>query len=226
VQASVRYPEKRNRYASHTQIVNLCGPGDGRKLADIGCAAGVLTHRLSANGWDAIGVELDHNDAEIARSHGLAVVEQPAEDFFACNSAAFDTIVFADVLEHMTDPAAVLASARESLAPGGRIVISIPNVAHLSVRLGLLMGSFRYQDRGILDRTHLRFFTRASFVELVTGCGLDVVELRATPTPFEEAFPRLGDSALYAAVAPINAALANRWKTMFAYQFIAVATPR
>lgn len=221
-----RYPQKANPHASHSRILDLCGPGHNRTLVDIGCARGTLTQQLAAAGWDAMGIEPDPDDAAIARSHGLDVVEASAVDFLANHGGNIDTIVFADSLEHMPDPAAVLNRAGSRLAPGGRIVISLPNVAHLTVRLELLAGSFRYRDRGILDRTHLRFFTRRTFLELLDSCGLRPTVLEATPAPVEEALPRLRASRSYTRMATAHATVANRWPTMFGYQFIAVAVPR
>jgi len=221
-----RYPQKANPHASHTRIVAVCGPGHGRSLIDVGCARGVLSRRLVASGWEVVGVEPDSGDAAAARSQGINVVEQSAGEFLASHPGSIDTIVFADSLEHMPDPAAVLALARNRLTPEGRIVISLPNVAHLTVRLELLAGSFRYRDRGILDRTHLRFFTRRTFLELLDHCGLRPTMLEATPAPVEEALPRLRNSRSYARIATAHAAVANRWSTMFGYQFIAVAVLR
>lgn len=221
-----RYPHKANPHASHARIVALCGPGHNQSLVDVGCNHGVLTQQLAAAGWDTTGVEPDTLAAAVARSKGLDVAEEPAVNFFTRHGGDFDTIVFADSLEHMADPNAALKLARSRLAPGGRIVISLPNVAHLSVRLELLAGSFRYRDRGILDRTHLRFFTRRTFLELLDHCGLRPIVLEATPAPVEEALPRLRNSRSYASIATAHAAVANRWPTMFGYQFIAVAVPR
>src|SRR5205823_7166679 len=102
----------------------------------------------------------------------------------------FDAIVCADVLEHLRDPAAALAAVRHALAPDGEVVISIPNVAHLWVRLSLLAGRFDYAERGILDRTHLRFFTRRTLLALLARAGLAVDELRVTPVPLPLVVPR------------------------------------
>jgi SAM-dependent methyltransferase len=83
----------------------------------------------------------------------------------------FDAILFADVLEHLRDPAAVLRRVRPFVADGGAVVASIPNVAHASVRLSLLAGSFRYREQGLLDESHLRFFTREGVQDLFEGSG-------------------------------------------------------
>ena len=87
------------------------------------------------------------------------------------------------MLEHLSDPLAALVALDGTLAAGGRVIASVPNVAHLWVRLQLLAGRFEYADRGILDRTHLRFFTRRTFIALLAQAGLAVEELAVTPVP-------------------------------------------
>ena len=223
--ANERYPVKRSRYSSHSVIARTCGAGAGRRLLDVGCARGHLMALMEDSGWRVTGIEPDGADAAVARSAGLEVVSAPAEEAWGLLTAKYDIIVFADVLEHMVDPGAVLSTAVPHLAAGGRIVISIPNVAHLSVRLQLLLGSFTYSDRGILDRTHLRFYTRRTLRELVSSAGLRIVEFTATPAPVEEVFPLLERSRFLRPVLALGAALASARKTLFAYQFIVVAEP-
>ncbi len=93
------------------------------------------------------------------------------------SAAHASTAYYADILEHLRDPWRLLASQRELLAPGGHVVVSLPNVRHYPVVLGLLRGRWRYQDEGVLDRSHLRFFTRDSARELVSGAGYRMVEI-------------------------------------------------
>ncbi len=90
-----------------------------------------------------------------------------------------------DVLEHLPDPERALAAARRLLRPGGRLFVSVPNVANLTVRLSLLFGRFEYGDRGIMDRTHLRFFTRKSALRMVRGAGFEVLRKEMTVMPLE-----------------------------------------
>src|SRR5262245_49400337 len=101
----------------------------------------------------------------------------------------FAAIVYGDVLEHLVDPLGVLMGLNRFLSPEGAVVLSIPNVAHLWVRLSLLAGRFDYGDRGILDRTHLRYFTRRSFLEMLARADLEVRELVATPAPLPLVVP-------------------------------------
>lgn len=91
---------------------------------------------------------------------------------------SFDCILFADVLEHLADPGAVLRRSRQLLAPGGYVVASIPNVAHYSAVLALLRQDWPQEDGGLFDRTHLRFFTRATIRTLFSEAGFRITRLR------------------------------------------------
>jgi len=163
-----------NENSSITKIVRLVG--HDRTVLDVGCAHGYLGEVLRARGCRVVGVERDPEDAARARAHCEQVVVRDVEEpdwIEELNRRRFDVIVFADVLEHLRDPARVLRETLELLAPDtGFIVASIPNVAHVSVRLELLLGSFRRETLGILDATHLHFFTRDSLEEFLASCGI------------------------------------------------------
>lgn len=102
--------------------------------------------------------------------------------------AVHERVLLLNVLEHIADPEAVLRAARDRVAPGGRLVVVVPNVANLWIRLRLLAGNFEYADRGILDRNHLRFFTRKSVRRQLERCGYRVVNERMTVIPLEVVF--------------------------------------
>jgi 2-polyprenyl-3-methyl-5-hydroxy-6-metoxy-1,4-benzoquinol methylase len=166
---------------SQTQLITLVG--HDKVVLDVGCAAGDTAEVLARRGCTVSGVDIDAEAAEPAR----AVLEElvianidldPLSQHFAAGS--FDAIIFGDVLEHLVDPWAALRDAATLLRPGGRILVSIPNVAHASIRLALLTGRWDYTDKGLLDRTHLRFFTQDSVVDLLESAGLVVEELRST----------------------------------------------
>jgi 2-polyprenyl-3-methyl-5-hydroxy-6-metoxy-1,4-benzoquinol methylase len=105
----------------------------------------------------------------------------------------FDYIIFGDVLEHLYDPQKLLIRIKKYLADSGKILCSIPNIMHASVLLPLLKGEFRYQDSGILDRTHIRFFTLYSAIDLLKGAGYKVNEFYETyfSESYKEEFPEL-----------------------------------
>jgi 2-polyprenyl-3-methyl-5-hydroxy-6-metoxy-1,4-benzoquinol methylase len=169
------------RNSSQALELELVGPN--RRVLDVGCATGFLGKALAGQGCAVIGVEFDPQAAAEARALLDEVVEADLNvtalaDLFP--GREFDAIVFGDVLEHLLDPDAVLRSAVELLAAGGAVVISIPNVAHGSLRLALLQGRWDYLETGLLDRTHLRFFTRESVLLMVAGAGLHITDLRGT----------------------------------------------
>jgi len=106
------------------------------------------------------------------------------------------------------------------------VIVSVPNVAHLWVRLSLLAGRFHYTDRGILDRTHLRFFTRRTLLELLRAAGLTVVELAVTPVPLPLVVPPRWHGRWLPHVHALSAGAARGWPGGLAYQFVAVCHAR
>lgn len=165
-------------------IVPLVGPD--RRVLDVGCGIGSTAALLAANGCTVVGVEFDPAAAAQASAHceRVVVCDLDTADLGAeVGDDRFDVVLTADVLEHLRDPARVLSAAAGLLRPGGRVVASIPNVAHGSVRLALLHGDFRYADMGILDRTHLRFFTRETVEEVFAEAGLRIDHLDRTVVP-------------------------------------------
>lgn len=172
--------EARTRYYDHArpEIAALI-PAGARTVVDVGCAGGALGAALKASrpGVRVYGVEPAPQPAARARERLDAVLVGEATDPLPDDWPAPDCVVFADVLEHLVDPWAVLRLWKARLAPGGCVVLSVPNVAHGSVATGLLHGRWRYADAGILDRTHLRFFTRATAIELVERADLQLERL-------------------------------------------------
>lgn len=166
---------------SHVQVLDLVGTG--KRVLDVGCSTGYLAAALAQRGNTVTGVELDPEAGELARPHleQLVIGDLESMDLVAeLGEHRFDVVVFADVLEHLSDPLRILRQAPSLLTAGGSVVISIPNVAHGAVRLALLQGRFDYHDLGLLDTTHLRFFTRTSLEDLHHQAGLVPVEHRRT----------------------------------------------
>lgn len=172
---------------SHTFMVGLVG--SHKRVLDVGCASGYFARALAENGCTVSGVEYDADAAEEARPALAELVVGDLEqlDLVAqLGQGRFDVVVFGDVLEHLRDPLPVLRQARTLLAPGGYVVISIPNVAHGAVRLQLLRGRFDYRPTGLLDSTHIRFFTRDNLEVLLHDAGFAATDfLRTTAGLFE-----------------------------------------
>jgi len=166
---------------SHAQVVDLVGPS--RRVLDVGCWRGDTGRVLMERGCTVSGFEVDPeaaaqaaevlDDVRIGDLNAVALSE-------VFRGELFDVVIFADVLEHVLDPEGVLADACSLLAADGRVVISIPNVGHGSLRLAHLQGRWDMTDTGLLDRTHIKFFTRQSLVALVTNCGFEIVDFRGT----------------------------------------------
>jgi 2-polyprenyl-3-methyl-5-hydroxy-6-metoxy-1,4-benzoquinol methylase len=218
-----RYQSKENDpYSSHSVILSRVGEGAGKRILDVGSAQGELAVRFRERGFRVTCIEGDPVLAEAGKNKCdemiLADLDQPVSKLVG----QFDIIVYGDVLEHLKNPLAVFRDLNQYLAPGGTIIVSVPNVAHLYVRLKLLVGHFDYMDRGIMDRTHLRFFTLASLLTLLQESGLRPVEVVGTPAPLYLVWPDSRESAWLRISHGINAALARNWRTMFGFQLVAV----
>jgi 2-polyprenyl-3-methyl-5-hydroxy-6-metoxy-1,4-benzoquinol methylase len=144
-------------------------------VLDIGCWSGYNGRFLIAE-RDAVvdGVEPEAQVGRLAREDYRCIIELPIEEAAPMLVAAgirYDVVLLFDVLEHLVDPSTVLRGARDLIRAGGRALVSLPNVAHWSVRAELLTGRWRYRDSGLLDRTHLRFFTQESAERLIAEAG-------------------------------------------------------
>lgn len=169
--------------SAHTFVVEMVGTG--KRVLDVGCSAGHVSAVLVEAGNEVIGVEVDADDAELARRqigtvHVLDLEHQRASDV---EDGPFDVVLIADVLEHLRDPLPTLRDLASLVAPDGDIIASVPNGVHADIRLMVLEGRFEYQDSGLLDRTHLRWFTRSTLRELLAEAGLVGVELRRVVKP-------------------------------------------
>ena len=170
-----------NWWNTHWLAASLIPPGS--RVLDIGCGWAHIASHMQHSGCTFVGVEPDPERRAVAGERCEQVFDEVAEGLsrLPLEPESFDVIVLADVLEHLVDPWAVLKDALRYLKPGGRVVLSIPNLANYAVRLKLLAGDFRYQDFGIYDRTHLRFFTRGTVEELIRGARLRPLEWRYSP---------------------------------------------
>ena len=165
--SSAAYRLKGDPHSSHALILATLGEGGGRRVLDGGAADGFLAAELTTRGWQVTALERDPARAAAARGKCREVVVVDLERETPRLDGAFLAAVYGDVIEHLSDPLAVMRRLNRLLAPGAVVIVSVPNVAHLWVRLSLLLGRFEYAERGILDGTHLRFFTRRTFLELL-----------------------------------------------------------
>ncbi|MGX9290361.1 glycosyltransferase [Bacillus sp. A015] len=136
-------------------------PQEAKYVLDVGCGTGATGLELiNSQSVDMYGVEADALKAEIAKAYYQEVIEAKADEYpWSEKEAFFDAVIFSNILEHVSDPWQIITQAHKSLKPGGVIICCLPNMMHAEVLLPLMTGDFTYQDVGILDRTHMRFFT-------------------------------------------------------------------
>ncbi len=223
--AERRYALKPDPYSSHSVILGWLGEGRGRRLLDVGAADGLLSRPLTARGWRVTAVEADPALAAAGAEHCERMIVADLDREVPALPGSFDAMLFADVLEHLSDPGRALAALVPALAPGGVVIVSVPNVAHLWIRLSLLAGRWTYADRGILDRTHLRFFTRRTLGALLAGAALTVERATVTPVPLPQVAPPPLHGRLLDAAHAASAAAARALPRLLGYQFVVLARP-
>jgi 2-polyprenyl-3-methyl-5-hydroxy-6-metoxy-1,4-benzoquinol methylase len=216
------YAEKTDRWSSHTILHTWIQKfAKGTRILDVGAAHGIIGRQCAGLGFILKGIEPNRDWAETARDFYsdmlCSTIEAAPEGYLADQ----DVILCADVLEHTPDPQTVLARLVSLQHPGARFLVSVPNVANIWVRLQLLFGKFEYADKGILDRTHLRFFTRATFKQMLSECHLQVVEMKYTPIPLNLVHPFFQDCILGRGMHWMLAQVTQFIPALFAYQFVA-----
>ncbi|HLK48307.1 MAG TPA: class I SAM-dependent methyltransferase [Bryobacteraceae bacterium] len=220
--AEPRYQFKGRPYSSHVLLLSQFPTGcDGRRVLDVGCAQGYLAEILAGRGFDVTGVDLPgtpHGDS-------FRFVAGDLDAGLPALEGAFDFILCADVLEHLRDPLAMLRDCRRLLAPGGRLIASLPNSGHLYFRWNVLMGRFPRHDKGLFDRTHLQFYVWDGWVDLLARAGFRIEDTRVSGVPVGLALPGWEGSAAVRFLEWMSFRLACLRKTLFAYQFIVRAQP-
>jgi len=159
-------------------LLRLWGGRRGLDVLDVGCGFATTSQYLAGN--RVTGIESSPEAVKVARTRIDRVVERDLQDFDP-NLGAFDVIIFADVLEHLAWPIGVLRKYLALLKPNGTVIVSLPNVGLWSVRLLHLLGKFEYEETGVLDHTHLRFFTRRSALRMLDEAGLKPIRRTYNP---------------------------------------------
>jgi 2-polyprenyl-3-methyl-5-hydroxy-6-metoxy-1,4-benzoquinol methylase len=218
------YELKRFKYNSHYWILKFLPAGARLRILDVGTADGYLGALLKERGHSVVGIEENPAAAANARAHYDSFYLVDIEEFDFPYREEFDCILFADVLEHLANPAFVLRRSLPALKSTGEVIVSLPNIANIAIRLSLLAGRFDYGDRGILDRTHLRFFTLSSLRAMLREASCRIVEVAPTPLPIQLVLP-MTQSEIFAPLHEFHYLLVRLWKTLFAYQFVVRAVP-
>lgn len=213
------YQLKESPESSHGRILAMLASRPPSKILDLGCSAGHLALRLQSLGHHVTGI--DHVEtpgvAERLGAFVRADLDQGIPDEVG---SGFDVVLAADVIEHLRDPGSLLRDARAVLRPGGSLVVCVPNIAHWYPRLRTLVGRFDYDQRGILDNTHLRFFTRRSIRRTVEREGFTVRRVEPVGLPLD-AVGVEGSSGRWARF--LDSLSLSISPTLFGYQFIVEA---
>jgi 2-polyprenyl-3-methyl-5-hydroxy-6-metoxy-1,4-benzoquinol methylase len=213
------YTLKADQRSSHAVMLRWLEQLPAGNVLDLGCSGGLLAERARALGHRVVGVDvlelpetrgrLDHFiQADLDR--GL-----PAE---AAEHGPFDIVLAGDVLEHVRDPALLLEQARKLLVPRGALIASVPNFGHWYVRARALLGIFDYDQRGLLDRTHIRFFTRRSIERELRRAGFRTVRSEVTGLPLDVIANDRGKGR--ALVSLLDRVVVAMRPTLFGYQFL------
>ncbi|NLF24754.1 MAG: class I SAM-dependent methyltransferase [Deltaproteobacteria bacterium] len=221
-----RYAFKPFIGSSHNWAMRHCASISApAKILDVGPGSAMLGKRLQERGgYDLYALEVYEPAIEYLRTI-YARVEHSLTPF---QDERFDLILLLDVIEHMTHPFEFFKEAAALLKPGGVLLLSVPNIAHWTVRLALLCGCFPYAPRGILDSTHYQFFNRRRFNALLADTPeLMVVRKEASIEPLELLLPTmLWDNCVFRAIAKLRLKAANFWPGPLAYQHLAVLKRR
>ena len=211
------YDLKESDQSSHAVLLKMLAAIPPGRILDVGCSGGGLAERARALGHHVTGIDALEIDG----------VRDRVDEFFQSDlekglppgvGKDFDVVMAADVIEHVASPVKLLAQLRDVLAPHGQLLVSTPNFGHWYPRTRVAVGRFDYDRRGILDNTHLRFFSRRSLLRTVRTAGLEVREMQYTGLPFDALTqddpPRLG------ILRRIERSLVRTRPTLFAYQFV------
>jgi 2-polyprenyl-3-methyl-5-hydroxy-6-metoxy-1,4-benzoquinol methylase len=204
-------------------------PGTARKVLDVGCGTGRLGETLKARqAAEVVGIEYDERAADSARRRldrvVVSDVEALAADGFPADT--FDVVVCGDVLEHLREPGQFLRRVRDWLQPEGQLIASIPNVRHHSVVNALLAGNWTYETAGLLDRTHLRFFTRRTIGDLFHLAGFAVRSWSIVPGPGYPEWQQQGrPAAVHIGRLQVSGLAPEDAEEFFVYQYLVTAAP-
>lgn len=212
------YQLKDSETSSHGQVLALLAGLAPCDVLDLGCSSGLLAERMRAMGHRVTGVDREAFPETVERVDRF-VPGDLENGIPSAVGEGYDVVVAADVLEHVRHPETLLANIRGVVKPDGRVIVSVPNFGHWYPRARTLVGAFDYDQRGILDRTHYRFFTRKSLDRMVRQAGFEVRRRAEVGLPVEVLSRR--DGSRGAAVArAVDRILVSLRPTLFAYQFV------
>jgi 2-polyprenyl-3-methyl-5-hydroxy-6-metoxy-1,4-benzoquinol methylase len=205
------------------EILRLLEGAEPLRILDVGCSGGRLGEQLRERGHHVTGIDLVETPQTSKRVDAFfrADLEQGIPNEVGDN---YDVVIAADVIEHLRNSDQLLRQLAERLRPDGRLLLSVPNFGHWYPRLRTVLGIFDYDQRGILDKTHVRFYTRRSLLKQVRKSGYQVQELRVTGLPIDVLHSR--PSPLRRVVLAVDSLLVRLRPTLFGYQFVLSLTPK
>jgi 2-polyprenyl-3-methyl-5-hydroxy-6-metoxy-1,4-benzoquinol methylase len=208
--------------SSHEVILRWLDARPKGKLLDLGCSSGLLSELARDRGHYVTGVDLLALDG----------IEDRVDEFFQANldtglpdevlqGGPYDIVIAADILEHIRDPEMVLRQVSKLLSPGGVLISSVPNFGHWYARARVASGFFDYDQRGILDETHVRFFNRRILARTLKGAGFRPIRQEATGLPLDVLVG--GEGRARKALRRVDSVLVNSRPTLFGYQFVTMS---
>jgi SAM-dependent methyltransferase len=209
-------------YGSHAILLEWLAARRPCRVLDAGCYDARFAERARQLGHHVTGVDRVKHDGVAERLDTFieADLNLPLPTNLDCQ---FDVVVAGDILEHVVEPHLLLRDLARKVAPGGELLISVPNFGHWYPRGRIAAGKFDYDQRGPLDRGHIRFFTRDMLERLIDSCDLRVVEARTVGTPFNtftDSGPSRARGRLIRGAERADRRLVRIWPRMFAYQFL------
>jgi glycosyltransferase involved in cell wall biosynthesis len=220
-----RYRDKTGMlYTSHTMALKIVDREKPRTLLDIGCGPGHVARECRQRGVEVTGIDMHEPSSDtVHHFHRVQLEEEP----LPVDPFAHDMVLLLDVIEHLEDPERFMVSMRNMSRsipadrPAPLLLVSTPNVAFVGVRLNLLIGRFPYAERGILDITHKRLFTRRTLRRMLRDSGYRIERMRPVPVPFQAVVAGVPGKVL----GSIARMLAAIWPGMFAFQFLVECRP-
>lgn len=221
--SNLPYFDKPSPWSSHSRIAGyLKKLRASSRVLDVGTASGTLARMCQSQSLRLFGVEQNADWARLAAPLYEKIFVGSIQDTDEGFLAGYDVVVLGDVLEHLPTPEVVLQKLVSLQSSGTVFMISVPNIANLWIRLNLLLGKFDYAERGILDRTHLHFFTRKTFLAMLKQSGLEIISIQVTPIPLElvsRFFLSVPGRWIHALFAQLTSLL----PTLLGYQFVVTA---
>jgi len=217
------YAYKSSPYSSHALLLNALLPeGGGKRVLDVGCASGYLAGILAERGYRVVGIERAGGSGDCF-PRSVELIEADLDQGLPPVPGRFSYVICGDILEHLRDPGALLRQIASVLEPDGRLIASLPNSGNLYFRLVVLSGRFPQEDKGLFDRTHVRFYVWDGWRGLFADNGFRIAGRKVTGIPVGLALPRWEGSLGVRALEALTYRAARIWPTLFAYQFVVTA---